>query len=357
MGYVGIDIGKDACTATILTGTGRVRDRLDFANRPDGFDELAARLRPRDQLVMEAGTYVYPLHDHFTRLGYTVLVAHPRAIKQITESDKKTDEHDSQVLAQLARVDYLPRAYVPHPDILRNREVLRSRLDMAYQSTRVKTRIRSFLAKQGVEPPEKLFDGKRVWLRRKRWKDSRDLVLQVMVEELDALEERRAKVDDVLAELAIDSPDVKLLMTIPGIDYYLALMIACEVGDITRFPTRETFRAYAGCAPKMRQSAGRNLAKGTNTNRSPRLKTALSLAAQTAVRYDNPIRDAFNKRLAKTQTRARAHAVARRKMCDLVYAMLTKGEPCRWANPASVERKRKNLNQRAGRARRLPTPP
>lgn len=357
MGYVGIDVGKDACIATLITKTGRVRDRLEFSNRPDGFQRLAARLKPRDQLVMEAGTYVYPLHDHFKRLGYTILVGHPRGIRQITESEKKTDEHDSQVLAQLARVGYLPRAYIPHPDIMRNREVLRTRLDMAHQSTRVKTRVRSFLAKQGLEAPGDVFDEDHAWLRQTHWNDTRDLVLGVMVDELDALKHRRAKIDAVLGRLAIDSPDVKVLMTIPGIDYYLALMIACEVGDVSRFATREAFRTYAGAAPRMRQSAGRNPAQGTNTNGAPRLKTALSLAAQTAARFDNPIRDAFNKRLRKTQTKARAYAVARRKMTDLVYAILNSGEPCRWANPVSVERKLRNLDQLTDRARRLPTPP
>ena len=248
-------------------------------------------------------------------------------------------------------------AYIPHPDILRNREILRSRLDMAHQSTRVKTRIRSFLAKQGLEPPEKFLEGKLAWLKRQHWQDSRHLVLGVMVDELTALQERRAKIDAVLAQLAIDSPDVKILMSIPGIDYYLALMIASEIGDITRFKDRESFRTYAGCAPKMRQSAGRNPAKGTNTNGSPRLKTAMSLAAQTAVRFDNPIRDAFLKRYAKTQTKARAHAVSRRKMCDLVYILLVKGEPCSWANPVSVDRKLHNLVTLNDSARRLPTPP
>lgn len=343
MGYAGIDVGKDACIATIITDTGKVRARFDFPNRAEGFDQLRTRLKTRDRLVMEAGTYVYPLHDHFTKLGFKVLVAHPRAIKQITESDKKTDQHDSEVLAQLARVGYLPLAYVPHPEILRHREILRSRLDMAHQSTRVKTRIRSFLAKQGLEPPEKLFEGDRAWLKRQHWKDSRDLVLGVMVDELDSLEARRAKIDPILATLAIDSKEVAWLMSIPGIDYYLALMITCETGDVKRFQTREAFRTYAGCAPRMRQSAGRNPASGTNTNRSPRLKTALSLAAQTAVRFPNPIRDAFLKRYAKTQSKARSHAVARRKLCDLVYALLTKGEPCSWANPDSVDRKREKL--------------
>jgi hypothetical protein len=97
MGYAGIDIGKDARTATIITATARIRDRLDFTNRPDGFAELAARLRPRDRLVMEADTYVYLLHDHLMRLGFKVLVADPGGIKEITASDKKTNQYGSQV--------------------------------------------------------------------------------------------------------------------------------------------------------------------------------------------------------------------------------------------------------------------
>jgi len=220
---------------------------------------------------------------------------------------------------------------------MRNREILRTRLDMAHQSTRAKTRVRFFLAKRCLGPPEDVFDGGRAWLRQAHWKDTRDLVPGVMADELDALQERRVKIDAVLGQMAIDSPNVKVLRTIPGIDYYLALMIACEVGDVGRFPTREAFRTFTGCAPRMRQSAGRNPAKGTNSNASSRLKTALSLAAQTEVRYDNPIREAFKRREKETQSKARAHAVARRKMCDLVYAILQSGEPPRWASPTAVE--------------------
>lgn len=359
MSYVGIDVGKDACVATVVTRTGRVKHRLEFDNRREGFDQLEGILGPRSTLVVEAGTYVYPLHDHFTTKGYAVLVAHPRGIRQITESEKKTDRHDSEVLAQLARVDYLPRAYIPHPDILRHRELLRARLDMANQSTRVKTRIRAFLAKQGEEPPAKLFerDGM-TWLKESvKWADSRDVVLALMVDELEELQARRERIDNVLAGLAIDNDDVKLLMTIPGIDYYLALVIVAEIGDIDRFPTAEAFRSYAGCAPRVRESAGKNTGRGTTRSRCPRLKTAMSLAAQTAVRYDNPIKTAFDRRMKKTNKPARAHAVARRKMCDLVRTLLLSGEPCRWASSASIERKLNNLEKRNDRGRGPPTPP
>lgn len=359
LNIVGIDVGKDLCVTTILTKTGRIKKRIEFANRPAGFAELEKQLKPNDELVIEAGTYVYALHDHFASKGFKVFPAHPRGIKQITESDKKTDRHDSEVLAHLHRVGYLPRAYIPHPEILRNRELLRTRLDMSYQSTRTKTKIKSFLAKQGLDPPENLFDEEgRAWFdKQQEWGDSRDFVLEIMLQDLDDLQRRRARIDALLADLAIESEDVKLLMSIVGIDYYLALVVASEVGDVERFTSKEAFRSYAGCAPKMRESAGKNRATGTNRSKSPRLKMALSLAAQTAVRYDNPVKDAFDKRLARTNRESRAYAVARRKMCDLVFTILKTREPCRWGNPSSVERKMKKLEKITGRVRGPPTPP
>jgi hypothetical protein len=73
-----------------------------------------------------------------------------------------------------------------------------------------------------------------------------------------------------------------------------------------------------------------------------------------AIKLEGPIQDAFNKRARKTQSMARAHAVARRKMCDLVYAILRSGEPCRWATPAAIERKQKEMEVKKDRAERLP---
>jgi transposase len=41
----------------------------------------------------------------------------------------------------------------------------------------------------------------------------------------------------------------KLLMTVPGIGYYSALLIVSEVGDINRFPDSYHLCSYAGLIP------------------------------------------------------------------------------------------------------------
>ncbi|MGI0128670.1 MAG: transposase [Thermoplasmata archaeon] len=50
--------------------------------------------------------------------------------------------------------------------------------------------------------------------------------------------------------------EVRLLQSIPGIDYVLALCIIAEVGDIRRFRNRKKFAAYCGLG-----------APGSNQNR------------------------------------------------------------------------------------------
>src|ERR1051326_7242573 len=107
MRYVGIDIGKKACSVTLVSEKGKAVAQLEIENSKPGWDKLQRRLKPGDRLVVEAGTYAYPIHDHFVNHGFEVVPAHPRGIRQITESDKKTDRRDSEVLAQRLRVNYL----------------------------------------------------------------------------------------------------------------------------------------------------------------------------------------------------------------------------------------------------------
>lgn len=363
MRYVGIDIGKKACSVTLVNEEGKSVGQLEIENAKPGWTKLGRRLKPGDRLVLEAGTYAYPIHDHFVAKGFEVVPAHPRGIRQITESDKKTDRRDSEVLAQLLRVNYLPRAYIPDPETLVDRDLLRTRVDLASSQTSLKNRVRAYLARSSVELPFKeseLFDKGLGWLRQHRWGDSRDVVMQSLLIEYDAIQAQKAVLDAEIALTASDDESAKLLMSIPGIDYCLAMAIVAEVGDVTRFASREAFRAYAGCAPRSRESAGVNRASGTNRDASPRLKTTFSMVEQTAMRVNGPIKDAYQKRLDQTGQEARAHAVGRRKVCDLVYVILTKREPCNWASPASHERKLTNLANRIRKAeapRELPTPP
>jgi transposase len=343
MQYAGVDIGKEACHATILNQAGDLVEQFELVNNPKGWAQLEKQLGPGDELAVEASTHAYPIHDHFRQRGFKVHVAHPRAVKQITQSESKTDRKDSHHLAHLLRVGYLPKAWIPDPDLLRRRDVLRARIETGRTATRLKNRIHAHLARNGLQPPVKtseLFKGVgRTWLERAHWKDERDELLQIRIHELDSIRERQKALDIVLARSGSVDDEAKLLMSIKGIDFYLAQIITTELGRIERFPTYEAFQAYAGCAPTVRESAGINRGGAPVRNRSGTLKWALGMVVERVIGYDNPIRAYYQIQLKRTRRVKRAKARARRKVAALVYALLKTRQPCRWSDPQNVEDK------------------
>jgi len=86
-----------------------------------------------------------------------------------------------------------------------------------------------------------------------------------------------------------DDPDVKLLMTIPGIGYYDALLIKAEVGDIGRFRCGDHLASYTGLVPSTRSSDGVTRHGRITGEGSRWLRWALVEAAMVHVRYDTPV--------------------------------------------------------------------
>ena len=56
-----------------------------------------------------------------------------------------------------------------------------------------------------------------------------------------------------------------LLMTIPGVDYYTAMLFISEIGDISRFSRSGKLVSWLGLAPRVRQS-GEACRSGRITN-------------------------------------------------------------------------------------------
>ncbi|HUU79870.1 MAG TPA: IS110 family transposase [Acidobacteriota bacterium] len=49
-------------------------------------------------------------------------------------------------------------------------------------------------------------------------------------------------------------PRARLLTTIPGVGYYIALLLVVEIGDMNRFPDSESLCSYGGLVPTVWQS-------------------------------------------------------------------------------------------------------
>ena len=92
-------------------------------------------------------------------LGFEVLLANPVKVKSRAE-DVKTDKVDSELLAHLARVDWLPTSYVPSRELRWLRNLLRHRAFRVKMSTAIKNRSRSEFRKRDIRLSADLGTGK-----------------------------------------------------------------------------------------------------------------------------------------------------------------------------------------------------
>jgi transposase len=85
----------------------------------------------------------------------------------------------------------------------------------------------------------------------------RSLHIAAVNDYLDSIEFLDAKIgelDSKIKEQALQNKYAKLLVTVPGISHYGALLISSEIADIDRFPDSEHLSSYAKLAPGVHQS-------------------------------------------------------------------------------------------------------
>ncbi len=74
---------------------------------------------------------------------------------------------------------------------------------------------------------------------------------------LDTLRSRIEEVSERIDEEVGDNKGAELLATeIKGLGRYTALLVATEIGDVTRFPTYKKLSSYAGLIPSTSSSGG-----------------------------------------------------------------------------------------------------
>lgn len=78
-----------------------------------------------------------------------------------------------------------------------------------------------------------------------------------ILEQVEALDRQVDLFEQRMAGLFEPTPEIELVMTLPGVGFILGIVIHLEVGDITRFASGEKFAAYAGTTPRVHASGDR----------------------------------------------------------------------------------------------------
>ncbi|MGA3112302.1 MAG: IS110 family transposase [Candidatus Bathyarchaeia archaeon] len=218
----------------------------------------------------------------------------------------------------------MPLAYFPDGEIAKLREKVRRRAFLVRSRVKLRVKIKSVLTYEGLKWPSDhgLFTQKGVaWLHSLNL-DSVECYLRV----LKPLDDEIKLLSKELVGIAEDDEEVKLLMTIPGIGYYTAVMKS-EIGDINRFPFGERLCSYAGLVPSTHAS-GKTVWHGGITKEGSRwLRWVMVETAQTHVhKYDTSITRAYN-RIAEKRGKKIATVAAARRLLMCSYSVLKNKKP------------------------------
>jgi transposase len=339
--FIGLDLHERFIEVCIIDAKGKVVFRGKAGCLRSDLEAFArAHFKKTDRIALEATTNTWAVVDVLEPFVAEVLVGNPLKTRAIAEARIKTDKVDAEVLAQLSRCDYLPCVWQPDDRTQQLRALLTHRAALMTQRSRSKNHIRSLLARLLLQPPSKILWTKAgmAWLKSLEMPAYSRLVRDSELRQLEAVQLELAAIDKELADVARAETRVRLSMTIPGVDYVVALGLLSALGDVSRFRDGDHAASYVGLVPSTKQS-GRKCYHGSITKAgNPQIRGLLTQAAQHASRHAGPI-GAFFRRLAKRKNRQVAIIAVARKLVTIAYSMLKNNEPYRYAKPELMRAK------------------
>lgn len=351
--YVGLDVHKRTIVVCIVDFTGKVLHRETFALTRRTLLLFASKvLRRTDQVALEATTNCWAVADVLRPHVARVMVSNPMATKAIAQAKVKTDKVDAHVLAQLLRCDFLPEVWAPDEHTRQLRELVGRRSRLVRQRTRIRNRIHSVLAMRLIEASPRLFNAEGLdWLATLELDEQGRVLLDSDLRQLKALAEELAGFDRELARRGYASAEVKLLMTLPGIDSLTAEGMLAAWGDYRRFPDGDHAASYLGITSRTKQSADHCYHGPITKQGNSEARWMLIEAAQHLDTNPGPLGHFF-RRLLKKKNRNVAVVAAARKLAVIGWKMLMANEPYRYALPRSTESKLSRLRLAAAGPRR-----
>lgn len=320
--YIGMDLHKNFLQIAIMDNNGKVLTNSRIENNHRQVSNFFRYIRADNtKVVMESssvwyGTYRY-LTDH---KKLDVILSNPIKTKAIASAKIKTDKIDAKVLADLLRGGYIVQCYVPERNVMELRELVRHRAFLVRTRTKMKNKIHSILLMSGIRIGEKYpFSAAYV----KRLKELHNYRIDSYLSVMESLDGTIADVSKKIRQTAAEDEMARLLMTVPGIGYYSALLISSEIGDVSRFPDSHHLCAYAGLVPSVHSSGGVTYTGKITKTGSRYLRWTLTECVHSHARYEKESNiTRFYNRIAVRRGKAKATVAAASKMLRMIYWML-----------------------------------
>ncbi len=340
--FLGIDQHSRQLTISLRDDQGDVIEARQVSTQPEKVHTFFQRLTQERLQQGEAFVAVLEVcgfNDWLIRMlrdyrCHRVILIQPYERKQ-----RKTDRRDAAALSELLWVnrDRLvqgkPVRGLRQVDIAssvdqENRRLTTLRKDAGRARTKLVNMVRHLLRCHNLEweMPTKKFPTKRAiaWLKSLKLSAIDRLELDDLLEDIDRIQRRIERLEDVIAQRSSRSPEARLLTSIPGVSHFGATALACRVGRVERFPRARSLANYWGLTPGCRNSGEKSQRLGSITKAgSGMARWLLAQVAYQALRKDQQLREWF-KRIKRRRGSSIARVAVMRKLATIIWHMLSK---------------------------------
>ena len=260
-------------------------------------------------------------------MGHELWIGDAAQIRRLVVREQKTDRRDAQHILNLLLDGRFPRLWALSPEVRDVRQLLRHRQKLVEMRTQVKNQLQHLALNQGVRRRRRLWsrEGRAVLeqLPLEGWTARRRADLLAM---LDRLEAQVAELDQAVCTEALRRPEVRLLMSHPGVGPVVGLAYVLTLGPVARFPRGKQVASYLGLIPREHSSGGRQKVGSISKQGNTMMRTLLVEAAQSAARLDEELRRDY-RRLAARKHKALTKVMVARKLAVRMYWMLRENQP------------------------------
>jgi transposase len=354
----GADIHKNKIVATILSLDG-TKNQAEFGTTLPELLRFKAWLIDSDCDVaaMEStGTYWIPVYTVLEG-SIEVIVANPYMIKHIP--GKKTDLTDSEWLAELCLKDLIvPSRIFPKEDralrsltraregLVKIRTQLKNRIHRDLSSSHIKLSsvVTDIFGKSGMHILRGLLDDRSIdeiihGIPSGRVKKNADKIRESIENNLDSsqifliessldlmgcVQDKIDRIDTALKrEISTRLNDLKIAMSIPGIEFTSAATILAEIGNYRNFSSPEQLASYFGIVPFVNQSADKLHTGCITKHGSKHLRWIMVQVAHAASKkIGSKLRKFYLRVRARRGANVAIVALARKILCILHHLLM-----------------------------------
>jgi transposase len=220
-------------------------------------------------------------------LNVEIWIGDPARIRAKQVRKQKNDRRDADHILKLMIKDDFPRIWAPTPENRDLRQLVWHRHRLVGMRTRVKNQLQAVAMNEGIRRKKGLWTEKgrqqleslslMPWTTRRR---------QELLELLDRFDPNIDELSQAIEQEAEQMPEVKLLMTHPGVGPITALAFVLVIGSPERFSCGKQVASYLGLIPCEDSSADHRRFGHITKQGNKLLRFLLGQSAQSVARCE-----------------------------------------------------------------------